>query len=300
MFLKAGAAVFLVVGMVALSSHAFALPSTAQESGQGSTAGDAGHGVSVGVTTTATSPGTSGATTPGRGGGVSGPVCTYTPVTLSASGGFGLPAGGPTPGWWYIVQCAGPSAPGEQVVWVPTNPGTPAAPAGVEVSPSVVAAEAAASIVLPSPVIQLNPAAFSVVNFATWLSVGAGAWHPFQATAAVGGVTATATAIPESVEWTMGDGGSIDCAGPGTPYNPAVQADLQSTACSYAYTRSSDGEPSTDGNPDDGAFNVTATVTWKVTWTTVGVAGGGTLPPLETSATIPVRVEQVESVGTVQ
>jgi hypothetical protein len=35
-----------------------------------------------------------------------------------------------------------------------------------------------------------------------------------------------------------------------------------------------------------------------VTWSSTGAAGGGALPPLHTSANVPVRVEQVESVGT--
>jgi hypothetical protein len=161
------------------------------------------------------------------------------------------------------------------------------------------AAKAEASIVLPPPSITLNPVAFSVANLPTWLAVDPALWHVFEATATVGGVTATAAATPETVVWTMGDGGVVDCSGPGTPFNPAFAADQQTTSCSYTYRRSSAGEPSANGDPNDGAFPVTATVTWRVAWTAVGAPGGGTLPSLQTATTTAVRVEQVESVGVV-
>ena len=133
---------------------------------------------------------------------------------------------------------------------------------------------------LPSPSIVVNPSAFSVVNIPTWLSVGPALWHPFQATATAGGVTATAVATPEFVDWTMGDGDVVRCDGPGSVYNPGLAPGPQSTSCSHTYKQSSAGEPSPDGDPNDGAFLVTAAVTWTVTWTAVGAPGGGTLPPL--------------------
>jgi hypothetical protein len=154
--------------------------------------------------------------------------------------------------------------------------------------------------VLPAPSIAVNPAAFSVVNFPTWLSIGRAMWHQYRATATVGGVTATAVATPQSVMWTMGDGGAIECDGPGTSYDPHVAPNLQSTSCAYTYSRSSRGEPSADGNPNDGAYEVIATVTWKVTWAAAGAPGGGNLPSLRTASRTAVRVEQVEAVGVVQ
>jgi hypothetical protein len=179
--------------------------------------------------------------------------------------------------------------------------GSPSVPPGaVTASPIGAAEQAAASMALPSPSLVVNPAAFSVVNIPTWLSINPALWHPFQATATAGGVTATAVATPETVVWTMGDGGAVQCDGPGTGYQAALPSDVQSTSCSYTYRRSSEGEPSSDGDPNDGAFLVTATVTWEVTWTAVGAPGGGTLAPLQTSSSEAVRVEQVESVGVTQ
>jgi hypothetical protein len=207
--------------------------------------------------------------------------------------------GGPMPGGWYLVIC-GPdyTLPNDgHLEWLSTAPAPSVPVAGAAVNPKLAAAQAAASIVLPSPSLQLNPAAFSVVNLSTWLAIDPSVWHPYAATASAGGVSATAVATPEMVTWTMGDGGAVECDGPGQLYESDLPESEQSSSCTYAYTSSSAGQPSSDGNPNDGAFSVTATVTWKVTWTAVGEPGGGTLPDLHTSSTSPVRVEQVESVG---
>jgi hypothetical protein len=204
---------------------------------------------------------------------------------------------------WYLVQCRIQSGTPniEHLVWVPDRPNAAAPLGSAAVNPGAVAAQAAASIVLPPPSIELNPASFSVVNLPSWLAIAPAQWHPFTATATAGGVTVSAVATPVSVTWNMGDGaGIVHCDGPGTAYNPSLSESVQIPSCTYTYKRSSDGQPSVDGNPNDGAFRVTATVTWTVTWAAVGEPGGGTLPSLQTASTVGVRVEQVESVGTAQ
>jgi len=92
----------------------------------------------------------------------------------------------------------------------------------------------------------------------------------------------------------MGDGSTVVCNGPGIAY----KATESQTYCSYTFRVTSAGQPSGDGDPNDGAFRVTASVTWAVRWSAIGVAGGGQLPSLHTSLVVPVRVEQVESIGT--
>jgi hypothetical protein len=150
---------------------------------------------------------------------------------------------------------------------------------------------------LPSPQIETNPSTQAVVNLPTWLWLDQGAWNPESVSASVGTVTATATATPEQVQWTMGDGGSVVCNGPGTPYQPSVPAESQATNCSYTYSRSSAGEPSPNGDPNDAGFPVTATVTWGVTWTAQGAPGGGALNALSTSSSTSLPVEQIQSVS---
>jgi hypothetical protein len=258
-------------------------------------ASDGGNTVKVGAASVSTNPGrTVHRGTPTSGSSPS--PCTYIPLPAKAAASFG--PGGPTPGSWYFVKC-----PGRKLTiytgalsWFPSGP--PAVTGSPAVAPSALALRAAGSLTLPSPVINLNPSSFSVVNLSTWLWIPAQIWHSFRTTASAGGVTATATAVPATVSWSMGDGHTVTCAGPGTPYQPALSPESQTTDCSYTYGSSSAGQPSADGDANNGAFTLTATITWTVSWSATGGVGGGPLPPLHTSSTVPVRVEQVESIGT--
>jgi hypothetical protein len=116
-------------------------------------------------------------------------------------------------------------------------------------------------------------------------------------TASAGTVSATAVATPESVTWQMGDDDVVVCIGPGEPFEVGLPVVAQRTACSFTYRTSSLGQPSPDGNPNDAAYTVRATITWNVSWTAQGAPGQGILPPLATSAESTLRVVQVESVN---
>ena len=85
------------------------------------------------------------------------------------------------------------------------------------------------------------------------------------------------------------DGTTVTCTGPGTPYgggNPAAA----SPACGHAYGRSSAGQPA-------GAYRVTVTVTWDITWAGAGGAGGA-LAPLATAAAAEFRVAESQALNT--
>jgi hypothetical protein len=257
-------------------------------------ASDGGATVNVGVTSVATTPGQSVHRT-GGGGGTSGAPCTYTPMPAKEAATFG--PGGPTPGEWFFIHCPDRNLTiyNGALSWIPA--GSPVSGGPPSTPPGALARQAVDSLTLPSPVINLNPSSFSVVNLSSWLWIDPSSWHSFRATATAGGVTATATAVPEAVTWSMGDGHSVVCNGPGTPYQAAISANAQSTNCSYTYVRSSAGEPS-PGDPNNAAFTVVSTISWSVTWSATGAEGGGALPTLRTSSTAHVRVEQVESIGT--
>jgi hypothetical protein len=218
------------------------------------------------------------------------PSCPLVPLSA------GLPPGGPTPGQWYVNACYAQNIHSTGLYWIPysTNNPAPAAP----VDPLTLAEQAASSITLPQPMIYTNPSGSTYVNFPTWLWVDSTTWHPYVATASAGGVTATAVATPSSVYWSMGDGSTVVCQGPGTPYQSDKPSNQQNTSCSYEYPQSSAGQPSPNGDPNDDSYPVTATITWAVSWTATGAPGGGTLPFLKTQSTTPLRVEQVESIDT--
>jgi len=254
-----------------------------------------GGAVTVGASSGGSSGGSPGASAVGGGGAPGGSpwLCTYTSLTLNDEGGFA--PGGPTPGGWYSVTCTDQSngASNTTTEWIPNG----SAASVPKVDPYSVARQAENSLQLPPPTINFNPPAVSIVNLPTWMWIGSEMWHLYSVTASVGSVSATAVATPLSVTWSTGDGGVVTCDGPGTPFDFAEPASQQTTDCTHTFGVSSAGQPSSDGNPNDGAFDVVATINWAVSWSAAGAVGGGTLPPLSTSTSTQVRVQQVESVN---
>ena len=190
--------------------------------------------------------------------------CTYQVMSPQAQQVLG--PGGATPGVWVTQTCAHPYFINPlQPFWV-AHPKT----IGPPVNPAALAQQAVAQLPLPSPTVEMAPPAGAqqLVNLATWLWVDPSDWQSFSATVSAGPVSATATATPVKVVWDMGDGSSVTCSGPGTPY---TVADANATSdCSYTWHQSSAGQPG-------GAFQVTATIYFHVTWTAIGAAGGGDL-----------------------
>jgi hypothetical protein len=95
-------------------------------------------------------------------------------------------------------------------------------------------------------------------------------------------LSATVTAQPSKVLWTMGDGTTVTCDGPGTPYNPSIPDADQSTDCSHTYQH-------------DGAHTAMATIVWTVSWTATN-GQGGTLPKVQRSTQFALNVEQRQAV----
>ena len=156
----------------------------------------------------------------------------------------------------------------------------------VAVDPVVVGEQAVQQLGLGSPSIEMAPPSGSpqLVGVATWLWIDPGAWQDKTASASAGTVTATATAAPSKVVWDMGNGDSVTCDGPGTPYSASDPN--ATTDCSYTW-------------PQAGSYTVTATVYWSVTWTAVGAAGGGNLGLQAGPATeVPVTVTESQAINT--
>jgi len=263
-------------------------------------AGDSGGTISVGVSDGGsggggTGPsGGAGSGNGGTGGGGSSSGCTYELLPPADQASLGV--GGPTPGAWYLYSC-----PGEVVistdggiVWF-TDQTAPTAPT---VSPYEVAEQAENSLTLPDPTLDFNPSPSAIVNLPTWLWIDPSIWHDYSVTASVDDVSATATAIPVSVTWTTGDGGTLTCDGPGIAFRDDEPSASQSTSCSHTYSTTSIGQWTPDGDLNDAEYVVSATVTWEVDWSTSNGAGGGSLPTLTTTRWAGLRVEQIESVNT--
>ena len=208
--------------------------------------------------------------------------CSYSGGGLSATASLGV--GGPQPGQWVFPVCAGPGVIDPMPpFWVS---GAKPVVVAVQVAPVVVAEQAARTLPLSSPVIEMAPPEPhpQLVNVATWLWVNPAAWHPVSASATAGPVTTTATATPTKVVWDMGGGEQVTCAGPGTPYDPSTPD--ATTTCSYTWSAV-------------GTYTVTATIYWAVTWSVTGAAGGGSLrTQAGPTARATVQVVQSQAINT--
>lgn len=160
-------------------------------------------------------------------------------------------------------------------------PGDPAAPP----TPDDLGARAASRIPLDAPTLHLTPGPgrTGLVGLPTWLWVDPtpAAWGPATATAAVPGLSVTATAAVDRITWTMGDGTTVTCTTPGTPYAPSRGA-RPSPDCGHTYTR-------------PGIHTVTATTHWAITWT--GGGQTGTLTATRTTTVGDIRVGEMQALS---
>jgi hypothetical protein len=144
-------------------------------------------------------------------------------------------------------------------------PGQPAT-----VTPAQLAARAIRALPMGKPQIGIVPESTGrgLVGLPVWMwtAVGETTWGPVSRTASVPGLAVTARATVTRIVWSMGDGGSVTCTNPGTPYQLAF-AGSTSPDCGWKYERSSRTQP-------DGRYTVTAIATWSIEWWVVG--GGET------------------------
>ncbi|MGH3372645.1 MAG: hypothetical protein ACRDPR_21880 [Nocardioidaceae bacterium] len=214
------------------------------------------------------------------------PRCTYEAMPPEnseiadhmAKNGLG-PSRTEGPGTWYWKICIGESGlTSGTSVWVPERP-----------EPQAVARKALRDLrysALADPAIDMSPPAShgAVVNVPLWLWVDTNAWAPTAATASVDGLTVTTTAKPDRVVWSIDNGDEIICAGPGTPYDPSRPEQEQQSDCTYLFSEA-------------GTFVITATVEWRVTWTTRGSLGSGDLGVVRRSATVTVPVSEIQALN---
>jgi len=146
---------------------------------------------------------------------------------------------------------------------------------------------------LAPPVLRLSPGLNQpqVVNADAWYWLDSAFWQPVSSSVSSAGTTVTVTATPVTATWTSGDGGSVTCAGAGTPYPfGASDPPAQSPTCGHAFTRASAGFPG-------GVYPLTAQVSWQVGWR-ASYGETGTFPAMATSATAQVRVVEVQALVT--
>ena len=192
-------------------------------------------------------------------------------------------------GAFYVVTCLNvPIGTGGGIVWLPAGA---AAAIALPPPPAVLALQATNRLSLPTLAIEASPAtnADQLVGLPTWVWVSPSAWQPVSATASVPGESVTAVATPTSVTWNFGDGTSMVCQGPGTPYAPTSNPSAPSPTCGHTYAQSSAGQP-------NDSYGVTATVAWSVNWT--GGGQSGTEPALQQNLAAAFRVAESQAINT--
>lgn len=203
------------------------------------------------------------------------------------------PAGDPaweghTPGDGGTYSCHQPQTGLLITVWAqdpPPNSG--AAPTPREVALIAIERMRLSAIdigIAPEP----GPDSVGLVGMPVWMWAKAPDEHtvgPLTETASAGGVTITATANVLQVTWDMGDGTTVACEAPGSPYKASYGL-KESPDCGHTYTRSS-------ANEADDAYTVTATSSWVITWSGAGQTGTIRLNGLVRSTQIQIGEAQV-------
>ncbi|MFI6031394.1 hypothetical protein [Amycolatopsis magusensis] len=152
-----------------------------------------------------------------------------------------------------------------------------------QVSPAELAQRAIEQMNLSAPDIRLAPPADSphgaTIGFPVWMWSGRSeaTTGPVTRTASAGAITVTATAKLARITWSMGDGISVTCTSPGTPFTDA-RAGEPSPDCGHTYRATAPG----------GAVTVAATSRWQISWSGGGQADSQVMD-LPSSTQLPVR-----------
>jgi len=212
-------------------------------------------------------------------------TCTFTkasPAVLQHTG-----TGPPQPGYqWDIMTCPGSSQGplGGQLVQVSINTGAPA------ISPVDLLKIAIGELSVPTLTAATAPPVGKngLVGLPEWFWVPRAQWRKISITVRAGPVWAQAVASPTSMTFAPGGGlSSVSCAGPGPEFSHSSSG--RRSTCSFRYDQPSIGQP---GN----AYQAALIVTWTISWTGSGGAGGTITTGYTTGTAFGVRIAQAESV----
>lgn len=205
--------------------------------------------------------------------------------------------------WWTsYVPDGGAGAPGaldctEPYFWVDTGD-TPPATIKNALTTEILAQLAYARVRVPDTDINLSPPAGQTVNLPTWAWLDRATFRPVSVTARADllGIWATTTATPVGLHIDPGTQdadvypASGDCpinanGSIGTPY--VKGSGTKAPPCGVVYLRAT---------PNGGTYPLKVTVTWKISWTGSGGAGGD-LPDGTFGHTTDVAVQEIEAVN---
>ncbi|MFY1618738.1 hypothetical protein [Micromonospora sp. WMMD736] len=188
---------------------------------------------------------------------------------------------------WYVQTCNGGDLGAQDTV---LRDGPPPG-FGAPPDPEELARRALASIKLLPALLKVAPRKNigpGLVGLPVWMwaSSSADYFGPLHASASDRGLTVSIEAKVERIVWNMGNGDTVTCTTPGTPYDPnGERAGLTSPDCGYD-----------DGYPKAGTYRVGATTYWTVRWWTDNGVEGDPIAQTRTSGTVPVRINELQVV----
>jgi hypothetical protein len=152
------------------------------------------------------------------------------------------------------------------------------------ITPEQLAARAIRAIPMAVPAIGMAPrtGGAGLVGLPVWMWVSntPAAWGPVERTASVPGLAVTARAEVGQAIWTMGDGGTVTCTTPGTPYRK--EFGLRESECGYRYLKV-------------GTYPISVTTTWVINWWVVGGGATGDASVTRQAAT-EITIEELQVV----
>ncbi|GAA2349565.1 ATP/GTP-binding protein [Streptomyces kunmingensis] len=158
------------------------------------------------------------------------------------------------------------------------------------VDPTLVAAQAVNKMKLTGPKVaspRANAKYVVGVPMWMWVTPSASTFGPNSARASAGGVTVTARAKVSRIVWHMGDGETVTCNGPGTPFKNTRKG-IESPDCGHVYQQPSTQEPGRK-------YHLTATAYWAVTWQ-ASTGEAGQIPTTRVTD-VSFTVGELQSVG---
>lgn len=122
-----------------------------------------------------------------------------------------------------------------------------------------------------------RPGRVGLIGLPTWMWANPSprTTGPQSASACIGGTCVDLTMKMDRIEWNMGDGNTVTCRGPGTPYADR-HGKQDSPTCGHRYTRTSLGKPNQ-------RYTINATSYWVAHWEGGGRSGNFYLDQTATS-----------------
>ncbi|MGY4926063.1 hypothetical protein [Streptomyces sp. 900105755] len=181
------------------------------------------------------------------------------------------------------------------IFWVDTGD-KPPADIPQAITPEILSQLAYNELRVPSTKVTLAPADKTKVNLPTWAWLDGAEFKPVSVTASVPvlGISATTTATPYSLKIDPGTSDAVT-------YPASGVCQFKHGSIGEAYAKGKAGETPPCGvkylrSSGTGSYPLKATITWKISWTGTGGAGG-TLDDGTFGATQNVVVQEIQAVN---